>query len=100
MLKNGKDPSKPFLPLTKNAKKILVAGTHANDLGYQCGGWTKTWDGMSGQITVGKPLFFFLAFPKFFVDFLLCMAHFLWADKCWSGAYGPPVVGLRSELRV
>lgn len=56
LLKNGKDPSKPFLPLTKNAKKILVAGTHANDLGYQCGGWTKTWYGMSGQITVGTTI--------------------------------------------
>lgn len=40
LLKNGKDPKKPFLPLDKNAKKVLVAGVHADDLGYQCGGWT------------------------------------------------------------
>lgn len=53
LLKNGKDPRKPFLPLDKNAKKILVAGTHADDLGYQCGGWTITWYGGSGKITIG-----------------------------------------------
>nr|KAJ0204308.1 hypothetical protein LSAT_V11C500291450 [Lactuca sativa] len=45
LLKNGKDPRKPFLPLNKNAKKILVAGKHADDLGYQCGGWAATWEG-------------------------------------------------------
>ncbi|GAB2234978.1 hypothetical protein Droror1_Dr00004254 [Drosera rotundifolia] len=53
LLKNGKDPNKPFLPLNKNAKKILVAGTHADNLGYQCGGWTATWYGGSGRITIG-----------------------------------------------
>ncbi|XP_050237934.1 uncharacterized protein LOC126687416 [Mercurialis annua] len=56
LLKNGKDPKKPFLPLNKNAKKILVAGTHADNLGYQCGGWTKTWDGTSGRITIGTTI--------------------------------------------
>ncbi|EEF36714.1 beta-glucosidase BoGH3B [Ricinus communis] len=56
LLKNGKDPKKPFLPLDKNAKKILVAGTHADNLGYQCGGWTKSWDGMSGRITIGTTI--------------------------------------------
>lgn len=54
LLKNGKDISEPFLPLNKNAKKIFVTGTHADDLGYQCGGWTKTWYGGSGRITIGK----------------------------------------------
>lgn len=54
LLKNGKDPKKPFLPLDRNAKRILVAGKHADDLGYQCGGWTATWEGTSGRITVGK----------------------------------------------
>ncbi|TKY47133.1 Beta-glucosidase BoGH3B [Spatholobus suberectus] len=56
LLKNGKNLSKPFLPLNKNAKRILVAGTHADDLGYQCGGWTKTWYGLSGRITVGTTI--------------------------------------------
>ncbi|PHU30535.1 hypothetical protein BC332_02628 [Capsicum chinense] len=48
LLKNGKDPKKPFLPLDNIAKKILIAGTHADDLGYQCGGWTCIWIGLSG----------------------------------------------------
>ncbi|KAK4278603.1 hypothetical protein QN277_016431 [Acacia crassicarpa] len=56
LLKNGKDQSKPFLPLNRKAKRILVAGTHADDLGYQCGGSTKTWYGLSGQITIGTTL--------------------------------------------
>ncbi|QCE00867.1 uncharacterized protein LOC114193017 isoform X2 [Vigna unguiculata] len=56
LLKNGKDTSKPFLPLNKNAKRILVAGTHADDIGYQCGGWTGTKYGSSGQITIGTSI--------------------------------------------
>uniref|UniRef100_A0A2P2JXP7 Uncharacterized protein MANES_01G164700 n=1 Tax=Rhizophora mucronata TaxID=61149 RepID=A0A2P2JXP7_RHIMU len=56
LLKNGKDPKKSFLPLDKNAKKILIAGTHADDLGYQCGGWTKTWKGTGGRITIGTTI--------------------------------------------
>ncbi|KAF3631681.1 hypothetical protein FXO38_26553 [Capsicum annuum] len=54
LLKNGKDPKKPFLPLDKTAKKILIDGAHADDLGYQCGGWTVTWTGLSDRITVGE----------------------------------------------
>lgn len=54
LLKNGKDPTKAFLPLDKNAKRILVAGKHADDIGYQCGGWTIMWYGGSGRITIGK----------------------------------------------
>ncbi|CAH2065105.1 unnamed protein product [Thlaspi arvense] len=53
LLKNGKDSEKPFLPLDRNAKRVLVAGTHADDLGFQCGGWSKTWQGQSGRITIG-----------------------------------------------
>ncbi|KAL7173245.1 hypothetical protein ACSBR2_032669 [Camellia fascicularis] len=56
LLKNGKDPKKPFLPLDRNSKKILVAGTHADDLGYQCGGWTFNWSGTSGRITIGTTI--------------------------------------------
>ncbi|XP_022150900.1 uncharacterized protein LOC111018941 [Momordica charantia] len=53
LLKNGKNPTKPFLPLDKDAKKILVAGSHADDLGFLCGGWTATWNGTTGRITIG-----------------------------------------------
>ena len=53
LLKNGKDPEKSFLPLDKNAKRICVFGTHADNLGYQCGGWTMKWSGGNGRITIG-----------------------------------------------
>ncbi|KAM1048925.1 hypothetical protein EV1_027772 [Malus domestica] len=56
LLKNGKDPMKPFLPLDRYAKRILVTGTHADDLGNQCGGWTATKYGSSGQITIGTTI--------------------------------------------
>ncbi|KAK3408352.1 beta-glucosidase BoGH3B [Eucalyptus grandis] len=49
LLKNGQNADPPVLPLAKNASKILVAGSHANNLGYQCGGWTITWQGGSGN---------------------------------------------------
>ncbi|KAK6928990.1 Glycoside hydrolase family 3 C-terminal domain [Dillenia turbinata] len=49
LLKNGKDGDAPLLPLPKKASKILVAGTHADNLGYQCGGWTIMWQGFSGN---------------------------------------------------
>ncbi|KAJ0083423.1 hypothetical protein Patl1_31151 [Pistacia atlantica] len=57
LLKNGKNPEKSFLPLERNAKRIFVTGSHADDLGYQCGGWTKTWYGLSGRITIGMQLY-------------------------------------------
>lgn len=49
LLKNGKEGDSPLLPLQKRALKILVAGTHAHNLGYQCGGWTINWQGFSGN---------------------------------------------------
>ncbi|KAI4308345.1 hypothetical protein L6164_031428 [Bauhinia variegata] len=49
LLKNGKSAQKPLLPLPKKAGKILVAGSHADNLGYQCGGWTITWQGLGGN---------------------------------------------------
>ncbi|KAM7264595.1 hypothetical protein ACFE04_002278 [Oxalis oulophora] len=49
LLKNGKNESLPVLPLPKKSHKILVAGTHADNLGFQCGGWTIQWQGFSGN---------------------------------------------------
>ncbi|KAK4753852.1 hypothetical protein SAY87_001956 [Trapa incisa] len=49
LLKNGENADDPMIPLPKKAPKILVAGTHAHNLGYQCGGWTLTWQGDSGN---------------------------------------------------
>ncbi|KAG6386195.1 hypothetical protein SASPL_155086 [Salvia splendens] len=56
LLKNGDSGHKPLLPLDKHAPKILVAGTHANDIGNQCGGWTIQWQGQSGNITSGTTI--------------------------------------------
>ncbi|CAN6281390.1 unnamed protein product [Urochloa humidicola] len=54
LLKNGKKGEKsPMLPLAKKAKKILVAGSHAHDLGNQCGGWTIKWQGEAGNNLTG-----------------------------------------------
>ncbi|CAI0384764.1 unnamed protein product [Linum tenue] len=46
-----------MLPLPKKGSKILVAGAHADNLGYQCGGWTIQWQGQSGNnATVGTTI--------------------------------------------
>jgi beta-glucosidase len=37
------------LPVSKKAARIVVAGKNADDLGSQCGGWTISWQGASGQ---------------------------------------------------
>jgi beta-glucosidase len=41
------------LPLTKNPKRLIVAGKAADDLGMQCGGWTIRWQGQAGKVTGG-----------------------------------------------
>ncbi|GMN23087.1 hypothetical protein TIFTF001_040419 [Ficus carica] len=60
LLKNGKDHSRPFLPLKGKPKRILVAGSHAHNLGYQCGGWTRKWlgfnDNENGRFTTGTTI--------------------------------------------
>jgi beta-glucosidase len=45
-----------LLPLKKNLKRIHLAGSHADDLGNQSGGWTITWQGQSGAVTTGTTL--------------------------------------------
>ena len=44
------------LPLPKTNARILVAGDHADNLGYQCGGWTIDWQGKAGDITIGTTI--------------------------------------------
>ncbi|XVE90193.1 hypothetical protein DITRI_Ditri20bG0058900 [Diplodiscus trichospermus] len=57
LLKNGQSADHPLLPLPKKTSKILVAGSHANNLGYQCGGWTIQWQGLSGNnLTIGTTI--------------------------------------------
>lgn len=41
------------LPLSKQAKRIHVAGKNADDIGNQTGGWTIEWQGKSGAVTTG-----------------------------------------------
>ena len=59
LLKNGNPPEQQFLPLPKRARSILVAGSHASNLGYQCGGWSIKWMGGSGDITTGNAIHHF-----------------------------------------
>ncbi|KAH6789726.1 Glycosyl hydrolase family protein [Perilla frutescens var. frutescens] len=56
LLKNGKDGDEPLIPLPTRSERILVAGSHADDIGNQCGGWTIEWEGQSGNITVGTTI--------------------------------------------
>ena len=46
-----------FLPLPKTTGRILLAGKNALDLGNQCGGWTISWQGSSGDITTGTTVY-------------------------------------------
>jgi len=45
-----------ILPLSKENINIFLAGEHADNLGYQCGGWTMSWQGGSGDITIGTTI--------------------------------------------
>ena len=45
-----------ILPIKKNIQNILVAGEHADNIGYQCGGWSIWWQGGSGKITKGTSI--------------------------------------------
>ncbi|MDQ0932927.1 glycoside hydrolase family 3 N-terminal domain-containing protein [Streptomyces turgidiscabies] len=51
LLKN----SDGLLPL-KKTQKVYVAGSNADDIGNQTGGWTVTWQGSSGNITKGTTI--------------------------------------------
>ncbi|MEW2119453.1 glycoside hydrolase family 3 N-terminal domain-containing protein [Streptomyces sp. NPDC005474] len=44
-----------LLPLAKS-QKVYVAGSNADDIGNQSGGWTVTWQGSSGNITKGTTI--------------------------------------------
>jgi len=52
LLKNEEDA----LPIAKDAAKILVAGSNANDIGNQMGGWSISWQGSSGETTIGTTI--------------------------------------------
>lgn len=41
------------LPLRRDAQRIHVVGSAADDIGVQCGGWTIKWQGEAGAISPG-----------------------------------------------
>jgi beta-glucosidase len=45
-----------ILPLPTANRRIFVAGKSADNIGYQSGGWTITWQGSSGNITPGTTI--------------------------------------------
>ncbi len=49
LLKN----EKRVVPVSKKLNRIHVAGKSADDIGNQCGGWTITFQGKSGESTTG-----------------------------------------------
>ena len=51
LLKNQEN----VLPLAKDAT-ILVAGSGADNIGMQCGGWSITWQGGQGATTIGTSI--------------------------------------------
>ena len=52
LLKNDNN----VLPISKDIKHLYVTGSDADNLGYQCGGWTITWQGGSGNTTIGTTI--------------------------------------------
>jgi beta-glucosidase len=44
------------LPLSKEGTRVVVAGSKADDIGVQCGGWSISWQGSSGDITPGTTI--------------------------------------------
>jgi beta-glucosidase len=46
-----------FLPLPKENLHILVAGSHADNVGYQCGGWTLAHQGVYGDGIPGTSIY-------------------------------------------
>ncbi|MBN8705889.1 MAG: glycoside hydrolase family 3 C-terminal domain-containing protein [Bacteroidetes bacterium] len=46
-----------LLPLSKSISTILVTGSHGDNIGFQCGGWTMEWQGGSGPITKGTTVY-------------------------------------------
>ncbi|MBO4679108.1 MAG: glycoside hydrolase family 3 C-terminal domain-containing protein, partial [Lachnospiraceae bacterium] len=56
LLKNGDVNGTLALEKIKDATNITVCGTGAFDIGRQCGGWTISWEGKSGNTTIGTPI--------------------------------------------
>jgi beta-glucosidase len=46
-----------LLPLPKENHHILVAGSHADNVGFQCGGWTLQHQGVNGDAVPGTSIY-------------------------------------------
>lgn len=44
------------LPISQEVKEIVVAGPSADNIGFQSGGWTISWQGGSGPTTIGTTI--------------------------------------------
>lgn len=56
LLKNETENGQSALERLQNAQNIRVCGQKAYDIGSQCGGWTISWQGMSGKTTQGTTI--------------------------------------------
>jgi beta-glucosidase len=45
-----------ILPLPRTIKRLLVTGRNADNLGNQLGGWSLTWQGLTGAVTSGTTI--------------------------------------------
>ena len=45
-----------ILPISKETKEIVVAGQSADNIGFQTGGWTISWQGSGGETTLGTTI--------------------------------------------
>lgn len=56
LLKNDEVNGQTAMEALKAAEHITVVGTKAFDIGSQCGGWTISWQGSTGKITLGTTI--------------------------------------------
>ncbi len=56
LLKNDAVNGQTAVEALEESRNILVVGRKANDLGTQCGGWTISWQGSTGEITQGTTI--------------------------------------------
>ncbi len=59
LLKNTatQDGTSTIMQDLSSMDKLVVAGSSANDIGMQCGGWTIWWQGGTGDITEGTTIY-------------------------------------------
>lgn len=56
LLKNDEVNGKTAMEALADSKNILVVGTKADDIGTQCGGWTISWQGSTGNTIEGTTI--------------------------------------------